>query len=214
MHPRVYQAFEAICRRHSIGGRVLEIGAVGSNESLLTLAALEGAALRLGVNLDRSIRHRDFPIVPADANRLPFANCVFDAVLCNSVLEHAPRFWLTLAEIRRVAKAGAVIAIGTPGFTDQTPARIHSAMRIFRLLGRPAWNWLDGALVLPIHDCPGDYYRFSTQAFREVFLADLDRVEIQTLLTPPRIIGVGFVPPVRPRNTQDASPHSHLSRFG
>ena len=35
MHPRVYLAFEAICRRYSIRGRVLEIGAVDSNESLL-----------------------------------------------------------------------------------------------------------------------------------------------------------------------------------
>ena len=211
MHPRVYQAFESICRRYSIRGRILEIGAVGSNESLLTLPALEGAALRLGVNLDRSSRHRDFPILPADANRLPFANCAFDAVLCNAVFEHAPHFWLGLAEIRRVAKAGAVIAIGTPGFTDQTPARIHSAMRLFRLLGRPASNWLDGALVLPIHDYPGDYYRFSVEAFRKVFFAGLDRVEIQTLLTPPRIIGVGVVPSVRPHDTRDASTHSHRS---
>ncbi len=211
MHPRVYLAFEAICRRYSIRGRVLEIGAVDSNDSLLCLPALQAADLRLGVNLDRSMRHRDFPIVPADANRLPFANRGFDAVLCNAVLEHAPRFWLTLEEIRRVAKAGAVIAIGTPGFTDQTPARIHPMIRLFRLLGRRAWNWLDGAIVLPIHDYPGDYYRFSVQAFREVFLAGLDRVEIQTLLTPPRIIGVGVVPPVRPRDTRDASLHSRRS---
>ena len=46
-------------------------------------------------------------------------------------------------------------------------------------------------LTLHVHNYPGDYYRFSPQAFREVFFEGMQDVEIFPLLTPPRIIGSG-----------------------
>ena len=156
-------------------------------------ARSQSGSLDHGIAISRSFR----PMRTGSRSR-KMASTQFFATLCSNT----PRgSGLTLEEIRRVAKAGAVIAIGTPGFTDQTPARIHPMIRLFRLLGRLCMELARWSAVLPIHDYPGDYYRFSVQAFREVFLAGLDRVEIQTLLTPPRIIGVGVVPPVRPRDT-------------
>ena len=56
-------------------------------------------------------------------------------------------------------------------------------------------SWVAAAtLTLRTHDYPGDYYRFSPQAMREVFLPDLRDVTVQTLMVPPRIIGAGVKP--------------------
>ncbi|NDD30918.1 MAG: class I SAM-dependent methyltransferase, partial [Proteobacteria bacterium] len=44
-------------------------------------------------------------IVRARGNDLSrFADGSFDTVLCNSVLEHEPRFWEVLSEARRVLR--------------------------------------------------------------------------------------------------------------
>jgi SAM-dependent methyltransferase len=142
----------------------------------------------------RILRHRDFPIIQGDTNRLPFPDDNFDAVVCNSVLEHDRFFWRSLAEMKRVTRAGGVVMIGTPGYTELSPVVVQPWLRVLRLLGRRAWNWLDAALTLPIHNYPADYYRFSPQAFHDVFLAGLLQVEVRCLLVPPRIIGVGVVP--------------------
>jgi hypothetical protein len=45
-----------------------------------------------------------------------------------------------------------------------------------------------------MHYYPGDYYRFSPQAFKEVFFEGMDAVEIRIILSPPRIIGWGIKP--------------------
>jgi hypothetical protein len=45
-----------------------------------------------------------------------------------------------------------------------------------------------------IHNEPGDYYRFSDQAFREVVMGGLDRIEVTSIMWPPRLMGVGWKP--------------------
>jgi hypothetical protein len=49
-------------------------------------------------------------------------------------------------------------------------------------------------VTFQIHNWPGDYYRFSPQAVREVFLEGLEQIEVRTIMWPPRIIGVGTKP--------------------
>jgi len=44
-------------------------------------------------------------------------------------------------------------------------------------------------ITFQIHDAPGDYYRFSPQAFKEVLFEDFDNVEVHEIMLPPRIIG-------------------------
>jgi hypothetical protein len=46
-------------------------------------------------------------------------------------------------------------------------------------------------ITFQIHDAPGDYYRFSPQAFKEVFFEGMNDVEVRSIMLPPRIIGVG-----------------------
>jgi len=197
VHPSVFAEFERVCRARRVGGAVLEIGAVPSPESLLCLPALAGATEKVGVSLDGPSRFADFEILRGNANDLvAFPDGRFDAVLCNSVLEHDPRFWRTLAEIRRVARPGAVVAIGVPGYAPVPPSR---ALRRLRSLGRlPGLRgslgaWCERQSVatptLVVHEFPGDYYRFSEAAVREVFLEGLLDPDVRTVLTPPRFVG-------------------------
>lgn len=200
MHPVMFDAFDAICRdRIAPGAWVLEVGAVSAADTLLNLPALRNATLRAGVNLA--------PLAPLPGASLlrvapdglaAFADASFDAVLCNAVLEHDPHFWRTLGGMDRVLRPGGLLAIGVPGYADlPPPPMLRLARRMSRLPGgaalleRLAPGWEAATPTLVVHNHPGDYYRFSEQAVREVFLAGCTDVRTQVLLRPPRIIGAG-----------------------
>jgi SAM-dependent methyltransferase len=192
MHDRVHAEFAALCRRYTPGGAVLEIGAVPDASTLLALPELAGAR-RVGINLEGPSRFGGFEIVGGNANAMPeFVDGSFDLVLCNAVLEHDPKFWLTLGEIRRVLRVGGIAMLGVPGYVRGQSLRAKLAGMAGRVV-RSAW--LDGVAastpVLQVHDHPGDYYRFSEQAMREVFLAGFEVLEQRAVMVPPRLIGVG-----------------------
>ncbi|MCW5980208.1 MAG: methyltransferase domain-containing protein [Bryobacteraceae bacterium] len=192
MHPAVFQLFDRICRERRAGGEALEIGATPTADTLLCLPALRGARTKIGVNLAPPTRFADFEIAQANANRLTlFNDASFDTVLCNAVLEHDPYFWLTLGEIRRVARRGALIAIGAPGYAKLPAERLAGRLSRLPLAGALFRNLAASTLTLQIHNFPGDYYRFSPQAMREVLLEGLADVEVGAVLTPPRVIGAG-----------------------
>lgn len=216
MHPQVFGIFDEICRTHvPARSRVLEIGATSAADTLLNLPALNDAALRVGVNLElvSPLRGTQFVQVAPDG-LAAFSDSTFDAVLCNSVLEHDPAFWQTVAGIRRVARNGALIVIGTPGFAAGRPipalrlARRLARLRgIARLLDLAAPGWEASTPTLVVHNYPGDYYRFSEQAMRDVLLQGCDKIEIRTVLVPPRIIGFGW----RAARPPDRAPLRHSS---
>jgi SAM-dependent methyltransferase len=193
MHDRVHAVFRELCRKHGAGGAVLEIGAVPDGSTLLALPELAGASPRVGINLAGPSSFGGLEIVGGNANAMPeFADGSFDLVLCNAVLEHDPKLWLTLGEIRRVLRVGGVAMIGVPGYVRGSSLGARLAGR----LGRAARSaWLDGVAagtpVLQVHDYPGDYYRFSEQAMREVFLDGFSVLEQRAVMVPPRLIGVG-----------------------
>lgn len=195
MHPQVFSEFDRICGARGAGGDVLEIGALATDDTLLCLPALRGARSRVGVSLDGPLAHAGFDILRVDANDMRcFADASFDTVLTNSVLEHDRRFWRTLAEIERVARPGALIVIGVPGFAKLRAERLASRAARVPVLGallRGIPAALASTLTLQVHEYPADYYRFSVQAARDVFLERLDAPEVRTLLVPPRIIAVG-----------------------
>ncbi len=202
MHPTMFAAFDAICRAHlAPGARVLEIGAMAADDTLLRLPALCGASLRAGCNLaaERPLEGAALVRVAADG-LAAFADASFDAVLCNSVLEHDLRFWRTLDGIRRVARPGALIAIGVPGYAElPPPPALRLARRLARLPGmaalleRAAPGWSVSIPTLVVHDHPGDYYRFSDRAMRAVLLEGCRDVQVQVLMHPPRILGFGWL---------------------
>ena len=193
MHDSVRAAFGQLCRRHGASGAVLEIGALPQDDTLLVLPELAQATRRVGINLDGPSVFGGFEIVGGNANAMPqFADGSLDLVLCNAVLEHDPRFWLTIAEIRRVLRVGGLAMIGVPGYARGQGIWARVAARIGQVVSSA---WLDGMAastpVLQVHDYPGDFYRFSEQAMREVFFDGFDVLEQRAVMAPPRLIGVG-----------------------
>ena len=201
MHPEVFAAFDRLCRRRGLGGgRVLEIGAVPSDDTLLCLPALAQASEKLGVNLAPPARFRDFEIRQGNANALPgLPDGGFELILCNATLEHDPRFWLTLAEMRRLLQPGGHLVVGVPGY-DGPGQDVGRWKRLRRRLARlpvsrGRYGYLEGAaLTLLFHGFPDDYYRFSPSAVSQVFLEGLEEKEIERVMEPPRFIGCGRKP--------------------
>lgn len=205
MDREVFAEFARILesRKSRIGAAVLEIGAVPTSDSLLNIAALSEASERIGIiNLDGGASYKrgegklgnDFTIVQGNANEMTcFADDRFDTVLCNAVFEHDRFFWKSLAEIRRVAKNGALIVVGAPGYDQLEEVRVRGwkakwkRARLQRLSRR-----FRCTPTVRVHNWPGDYYRFSRQAFREVIMGGMRDVEVYSMLLPPRIIGVGY----------------------
>ncbi|NEO52840.1 MAG: class I SAM-dependent methyltransferase [Okeania sp. SIO3B5] len=201
MHPRVYQEFEKICSEKNINGSVLEIGAIPSSNSLLCMKSLEKATEKVGLDLKGPQKFKDFKIHQGNANSMDiFQDEKFDVVLCNAVLEHDKYFWKTISEINRVTKPGGLIVLGTPGYKyfkiDNTKSLLTKAvMKVPSIRSLRLYKYLHPFLTVTVthqvHDAPGDYYRFSPQTFKEVFFAEMDNVEVRSVLLPPIVIGVG-----------------------
>lgn len=198
MHQKIYQKFETICVAQNISGSVLEIGAIPSNMSLLAMKSLDKATEKIGINLDGPHEFADFKILKGNGNYMDcFEDEKFDAVLCNATLEHDKYFWRTLAEINRVTKPGGLVVIGVPGYGVTRMDRWQKAARGWRIMRSLKQKhymdvFLSSTITFQIHNHPGDYYRFSQQAVREVLFEGMDNVEIWSIMQPPRIIGLGI----------------------
>jgi SAM-dependent methyltransferase len=194
MHKAVYRAYSRIVPE--LTGSVLEVGAVPSKDSLLCLPQLKNAE-RVGLNIDGPHEYDGFRIVAGNANSMPFEDDCFDLVLCNAMIEHDPFFWKTIAEIKRVARPGGLIIVGAPGykkmFTDRY--RRNLGYILFPLNNNSFLNALFTATItFQVHNDPGDFYRFSEQAFRQVIMDGLTDVTVKSIMLPPRVIGVGSKP--------------------
>jgi SAM-dependent methyltransferase len=203
MNPKTFREFERICSAYAIPGRVLEVGAVPRETSLLCLKSLASSEEKVGINLDGPYQYRDFKILKINANNMEvFEDNHFDVVLCNGVLEHDKLFWKTLSEIRRVTKAGGLIIIGAPGYMQlAADSSFLKKSVLFRAFKKFRWlNFIPAlfrsTLTLEVHNSPGDYYRFSVQTFQDVFFSGLKNVEIRQINFPPNIIGSGTKPEV------------------
>ena len=197
MTPAVFAAFDALCLRYGAKGSVLEIGATSTPDTLLNLPSLNACAPRVGINQAYAASTAAGEILHGSGHDLSrFADAAFDVVVSNATLEHDPHFWLTLSEMRRVLKTGGLLVIGVPGYV-----RARSALR--RLAGwlgrqptlegvaRPLQAFGAGTVTLLVHDYPGDYFRFSEQALREVLLSGTEVLATRVLQVPPRLVGAG-----------------------
>jgi len=199
MSPIVYNTIKEICAGEEIAGRVLEVGAVPGPDCLLNMPCLRGATERVGINFDTTEGLVDGNrMVRGNANDMScFPDGSFDAVLSNATLEHDACFWKTVAEIQRVAKPNAFILIGVPGYAGMGPGCFAPPGSWLSRLTHIVAKYfkpdvlLAGTVTLGEHFYPGDYYRFSVQAVKEVLLGGLDMVSTRMVMNPPRIIGWG-----------------------
>jgi SAM-dependent methyltransferase len=201
MSPAVYATFQEICAQEPIRGPVLEVGAVVGPDSLLRLPCLRGVEHRVGINIEKIVSGNGCRMIQGNANQMSmFADGSFETVLCNSTLEHDPLFWKTIAEIHRVTASGGVVVIGVPGFAGMGVDCFARRKSILGFLLRLAAKMtradllLAGTSTLGEHFFPSDYYRFSEQAMREVFLANFHHISVRKIMNPPRIIGWGRKP--------------------
>jgi SAM-dependent methyltransferase len=176
MHPIVYEAFRTVLSQATSGWTsVLEVGTPRNpSESLLSIPILAQAE-RIGIDLSGPYKVGDVDVLQGNATKLPFEDSKFDLVLCNSVLEHEPKFWLVLAEMKRVLCPGGLLVIGVPAFSPTTQRGGTTPTLYF-------------------HAFPDDYYRFSPSAVRDVFLEGLVNTRQLEVMTPPRIVGWGRKP--------------------
>lgn len=189
MHPRMFRAYRRLLDP-DFTGSVLEVGATPSANTLLSLLP---KAKRTGLNLDGPHEFDGFEILKGNANLMPLEDNSFDLVLCNAVIEHDPKFWLTLSEIRRVTKPGGRIVIGAPGYRQSLSDKVQGGLKRY-LPARLRNPLLTSTIVYQVHNEPGDYYRFSEQAFREVIMDGLENVTVTSVMLPPRLIGSGVKP--------------------
>jgi SAM-dependent methyltransferase len=78
--------------------------------------------------------------VLALGDALPFASAAFEVVVCTEMLEHDRRPWRTTAEAARLLRAGGTFLCTARGYDERG--------------------------CFPIHDYPGDLWRFSLEGAR------------------------------------------------
>ncbi|GAB4522508.1 MAG: class I SAM-dependent methyltransferase [Parvularculaceae bacterium] len=114
--------------RLSPGDRLLDVGCGAGRHLHAALAdAAEADCIGLDLNAESLAAARDgarsvfgeaalsrLSLIRGDARRLPFPDDAFDAVICSEALEHIVEYEDALAEIARVAKPEARLAISVP----------------------------------------------------------------------------------------------------
>lgn len=95
-------------------GRVIDIGAGQSPWRVWLPIGTEYQGIDVGHAGDfgMTVRHND--VIYYDGKIMPFPDNSFDSALCIEVLEHAEEPKFLLAEISRVMKPGAVLALSVP----------------------------------------------------------------------------------------------------
>ena len=177
MHAAVKETICAIVTASGLRpGRALEVGGLMGPKSLLRCPSLNRID-RYCLNLRPMASARGITAVQGNANDMGmFEDESFDLVVSNATLEHDKHFWLSVGEMHRVLAPGGLLIIGAPGYIENPERDRGRATSTYHVHFR------------------FDYYRFSTQAFREVFLAGMEDVAVQSILQPPRLIGLGFKP--------------------
>lgn len=156
-------------------GRVLEVGGLVGKSSLLRFPELAETERTL-INLSQKASKGGVRAVQGNSNDMrEFADESFDLVMSNAVLEHDKYFWKSIGEMKRILKPSGLMIIGVPGFVE-LPTDTGQTTTTFK-----------------VHFSV-DYYRYSLQAVHEVFFENMDRVEHEVMLRPPRIIAWGCKP--------------------
>lgn len=141
VNPYAFEYVEAIRKYVGSAQRVLVVGD-GGGRDYYSLRLLD----KQPVVMDVAIQSIIPDMVIADANSpFPFAPRTFDAVIMAEVIEHLPKDFQALREVRRILKDDGVLVLTVPYFHDAEPThvRIHSPASIERLLRASGWKITD-----------------------------------------------------------------------
>ena len=73
------------------------------------------------MEVQATLMNTECDIIQANANDMHmFENDSFEAVVCNSTLEHDRYFWKTIDEIHRVTASNGGSVFGSSGFSDSS----------------------------------------------------------------------------------------------
>jgi ubiquinone/menaquinone biosynthesis C-methylase UbiE len=158
---------------------------------MIKMRCLKDAKYKVGINLKAYNHYEDFKVIKCNANDMTgcFEDNTFDIVLCNAIFEHDRFFWKSLSEIRRVIKPGGGFILGVPGFCDEIDTwqtTNKKAINKIKSIGLP-----NATVTYKVHRNNADYWRFGTDAYKEVLMAGFKLGTCQVVLVPPRIIGYG-----------------------
>ena len=114
------------------GARILDVGCGRGHDLLRISEKYQERTLKLyGIEVvredalvaaRRAVEHPGNPsisVLMSEAEKLPFREEQFDAVICSEVIEHLPNPDMALREIARVTKPGGTLAITTPNMGNK-----------------------------------------------------------------------------------------------
>ncbi len=168
-----YQAIDPQKLCLSPSARVLDVGC-GTGRHLLELSRLRGSLIGLDMSREdlgkmRYLAHltaKERPVVAmidavqGDGERLPFADGLFDCVICTETLEHVPDDRRVARELVRVLRPGGVLVLSVP---DE-----HSERLLWRL--SPRYRNTPGGHVRIY--CRGDVARLARECGAEPYAID------------------------------------------
>ncbi|MEM6553557.1 MAG: class I SAM-dependent methyltransferase [Planctomycetota bacterium] len=192
----VAQTIEKFLRTNKVTGKIVSVGAGAREWDMLNVSYFRESPEKfelVGINIDPTQlgSYGNFEVIEGDGHAMPFEDASLDGIICNAMLEHDPQFWLTVAEMQRVVKPGGFVLIGVPGFTGKHLSVVH---RLLPGHGAVKNDVREATMTYIVHNAPGDYYRFSEQAMKEVLLGGLESIQMEVVMKPPRVIGWGVKP--------------------
>jgi SAM-dependent methyltransferase len=179
-----YLVYSERMKKITYRGKILEIG-VGDARylELLSRKNIEIFGIDIIEKACENARESNFPVVLADARRLPFRNNCFDITYSYGVIEHFTETQEAIEEGIRVTKKNGKIIITVPYF--YSPYTILSAF----------WYMLRGKWRMR----PASYGKRYTKGKIEKMLSNLP---VQVIVIEPLYIGAFFeVLPLRPFKT-------------
>lgn len=155
------------------GMYVLDVGC-GQGIALRRFSERGIAALGIGLGGDvRICRDAGFEVVEMDQSFLDLAPGSFDFIWARHVLEHSPFPLFTLAEYRRVLRAGGMAYVEVPA--PDTDAHHERNPNHYTVLAQSAWISLFGRAGLPLAADPGIFHMTLPPAGTDFYFAFLLR---------------------------------------
>ena len=170
-------------------GKVLGVGESASKTSIFNYPYFIKRRLEtecVGINIDKSGCgiNEHFRIFYGTSHAIQYPSDHFDCVISCMHLEHDPKFWLSLLEMKRVLKTDGIFYVAVPAFVSDDEYTLDEMA-----IGGHRGN---GTITYELHGNP-DCYRFSphwitTVAFPSEEFSD---VIVTLAKVPPRLIITG-----------------------